>query len=312
MEKKKMNILIPGGAGYLGSVLVPMLLARGHRVTVLDNLMYGENSLSPYCSYPGFDFHRVDFRDTEAVKPFLKDADVVIPLACLVGAPLCNLNPVDAELLNVRAHVEMFKLLSPDQLVINPSTESVYGRQSGRDALTEDSPTGPLVSYGVQKLDVENALQDRPNSVSFRMATLFGMSPRMRLDLLINDFTWRALKDRALVVFEGNAMRTCLHVADAARAFVHCLTMRPEKHEVYNVGSITVSKLSLCEAIKKQQDFFYVEAQFATDPDARDYRVSDAKLRATGYQHSVDLEEGIRELLLGYRMLGNNRYSNMP
>lgn len=311
MERSKMKILVIGGAGYLGSVLTPLLFSAGHQVNVIDNMQYGSNSLALWCANPNFDFHRVDARDFSAVRPHLADADVVIPLAGLVGAPLCNMNPVDAELLNVRAHVDLFDALSPDQFVINPSTESVYGRQPGGTPLTEDSPTAPLVSYGVQKLAAENALGDRPNSISFRMATLFGMSPRMRLDLLINDFTWRALKDRMNVVFEGNAMRTCLHVQDAARAFLHVI----ENHVpsgIYNLGSVTTSKLGLCEAIKKQvPGFYYVEAQYATDPDARDYVVSDDKLRATGFEPMMTLDKGITELLKGYRMLDNSRYSNV-
>lgn len=302
-----MKILITGSHGYLGSVLVPMLIADGHHVTALDNMQFGQATLGELCSNPRFNPHRVDVRDINAVKPHLKDVDVVIPLAGLVGAPICNANPVDAELLNVKSLLEIFSTLSHDQLVIYPSTESVYGRQPGNEPLTEGSPVAPLVSYGVQKLRGEEALRARGNSISFRMATLFGMSDRMRLDLLINDFTWRALKDRVHVVFEGKAMRTCLHVKDAARAFVHCLSMQPVTHEIFNVGSITVSKLGLCEAIKKQvPEFFYIEAQFATDPDARDYMVSDAKLRATGYAPTVTLEAGISELLRGYRMMGGH------
>ena len=307
-----MKVLVIGGAGYLGSVLTPLLISAGHKVTVLDNMQYGENSLALWCSHQNFDFHRVDARDASAVRPHLADADVVIPLAGLVGAPLCNMNPVDAELLNVRAHVDLFDSLSDEQLVINPSTESVYGRQPGGVPLTEESTAAPLVSYGVQKLAAENALGDRPNSISFRMATLFGMSPRMRLDLLINDFTWRAMKDRMNVVFEGRAMRTCLHVHDAALAFLHCIAMRPARHEIYNLGSVVTSKLGLCEAIKKHvPNFYYVEAQYATDPDARDYVVSDAKLRATGFETTMTLDKGIVELLKGYRMLDNSRYSNV-
>lgn len=305
-----MKITVTGSHGYLGSTLVPMLLAEGHHVTCLDHLVFGQHVLGEHASNTRFEAHRVDVRDIRNVRSHLKGADVVIPLAGLVGAPICNQNPIDAELLNVTATKALVESLSPEQLIIFPSTESVYGRQA--ELCDENTPAAPLVSYGVQKLAIEAVLEGRPNSISFRMATLFGLSPRMRLDLLVNDFTWRALKDRALVVFEAHAMRTCLHVADAARAFLHCLPMRPERHEVYNIGSVVVSKLGLCEAIKRQlPEFFYVEAQFATDPDARNYVVSDAKIRATGYAPTMTLDAAISELLRGYRMLSNNRHSNV-
>lgn len=304
-----MKITVTGSHGYLGSVLVPMLLTEGHQVTALDNLAFGQYTLGEHARNPLFEPHRVDVRDIAAVRPFLQDADVVIPLAGLVGAPICNANPVDAELLNVTATLALVESLTPDQLIIFPSTESVYGRQA--DLCDENTPAAPLVSYGHHKLDIEKALEGRANSISFRMATLFGMSQRMRLDLLINDFVWRAMKDRALVLFEADAMRTCLHVVDAARAFVHCLPMRPAGHEVYNIGSIVVSKLDLCEAIKKQvPEFFYVEAQFATDPDARDYVVSDDKIRATGFAPTMTLDGAIAELLKGYRMLSLTQHRN--
>lgn len=304
-----MRILVTGSHGYLGSILVPMLLAEGHHVIGLDNMLFGQHTLTQHSGNPNFEQHRVDCRDAEAVRPYVPGADAVIPLACLVGAPICNANPVDAELLNVRAMNDLIGMLAHEQLIIFPSTESVYGRQA--ELCTEETPTAPLVSYGVQKLDIENALRGRANTIIFRMATLFGMSDRMRLDLLVNDFTWRALNDRALVVFEAHAMRTCLHVVDAARAFIHCLPMRTTAAQVYNVGSITLSKLSLCEAIKKQSNFFFVEAQYATDPDARNYVVSDAKLQATGYRPTMTLEAGIAELLKGYRMMRNTVYGNV-
>ena len=306
-----MKILVTGGAGYLGSVMVPLLLEAGHEVTVIDNFVHRENSLAAVCRHPRFAVHYVDCRDSSAVKPYAVHADAVIPLAALVGAPICNLNPTDAELLNVDALIDLIAMLSPNQIVLNPSTESVYGRQA--ELCTENTPCAPLVSYGRQKMDIEHVLDDRGNAVSFRTATLFGMSPRMRLDLLVNDFTFRAVKDRALVVFEGNAMRTYSHVHDAARGFVHMLDHVTDRHEVYNMGSVTCSKLSLCAAIKKQvPDFFYTEAQFGTDPDARDYVVSDAKIKATGYTATMSLDDGITELVKGYRYLSNNRYSNMP
>ncbi len=305
-----MKILVTGSHGYLGSILVPMLIAEGHHVTALDNMSFGQNTLTELNSNPLFDPHRVDVRDINAVRPHIAGADVVIPLAGLVGAPICNLNPIDAELLNVKATVQLLDLLSHDQMVIFPSTESVYGRQA--EECDESTPAAPLVSYGVQKLAIEKYLANRGNSISFRMATLFGMSPRMRLDLLINDFVWRALKDRALVVFEAHAMRTCLHVVDAARAFLHCLPMRPAEHTVYNIGSVVISKLALCQAIQKQvPGFFFVEAQYATDPDARNYVVSDAKVRATGYAPTMTLDAAIAEMLKGFRTMTNTRHGNV-
>lgn len=307
-----MRILVTGGAGYLGSVLVPLLLGREHKVTVLETFAYGnDTTMAPYCANGLFDIHRVDCRDIRAMRPHLAKADVVIPLAALVGAPICNLNPLDAEALNLTSQLELIAELSKEQRVINPSTESVYGRNT--DLCTESTPVAPLVSYGVQKLYVEDALAERGNAVSLRFATLFGMSPRMRLDLMVNDFTWRALKDRSLVVFEGSAMRTMCHVFDAASAIVHCLGLVKPEHEVYNVGAIAISKVSLCEAIKARvPEFFFTEAQYSADPDARDYRVSQDKLEATGYQHLMSLDMGIKELLMGYRMLSNSRHSNMP
>lgn len=294
----------------MGCVLVPLLLKEGHHVTALDFLTFGQSVLNEYSRDENFEPHKIDVRDVERVRPFLNGIDVVIPLAGLVGAPICNINPVDAELLNVTATKALIDCLSPEQLIIFPSTESVYGKQA--DLCTEETPAAPLVSYGEQKLAIEAYLDGRKNSISFRMATLFGFSERHRIDLLCNDFTWRAFKDRSLVVFDANAMRTCLHVVDAARAFVHCLSMRPAQHEVYNIGSIVVSKLGLCEAIKKQvPEFFYAEAQYATDPDARNYVVSDAKIRATGFAPTMTLDAAIAELLKGYRMMTNTRHSNI-
>lgn len=298
------RILVTGGAGYIGSVLVPKLLET-HEVTVLDNFLYKENSLAAVCHHPKFDVHKVDCRDIAQVKRHLRFADVVIPLAGLVGAPLCNANPVDAELLNLKAPLELFKSLSPNQFVIMPTTESSYG--SNAEVCTEETQFNPLSTYAKHKVEVEKALLDRGNCVSLRLATVFGMSPRMRLDLLVNDFTWRALRDRAFVVFEGRYRRTCVHIRDVASAFLHAFKLKG----VYNVGSCTLTKLSLCEEIKKQvEDFTFVEADFAEDLDQRDYIVSDAKIRSTGFIPQVTLEAGIKELLKGFKTLSNVRYGN--
>ena len=321
-----MNILVTGGAGFIGSTLVPMLLSEGHSVTVLDNFMYqNDTALASCCANPKFDVYRVDCRDGSAVRPHLKGADVVIPLAALVGVPAGNRNPVDAELINLRAPLELFTMLSHDQLVVAPTTESSYG--SNADICTENTPLNPLSAYALHKVAVEDALMARGNSISLRLATVFGMSPRMRLDLLVNDFTYRALKDRAFVVFEGKYRRTCVHVRDVARAFLHTLdaeaylraTVMPPKERIiktlplgiYNVGACTMTKLSLCEAIAAQvPGFTYVEAPVGSDPDKRDYCVDSSKIQATGFSYEWDLAAGIGELLKGYRMIGVGAHRN--
>lgn len=308
-----MKILVTGGAGYIGSVLVPELLKDGHHVTVLDNFMYRQHSLALCCRYPNFTVHRADVRDSEQALPHLVGVDVVIPLAGLVGAPLCDQNPIDAALVNLYAQIKLLKALADDQLVIMPITESVYGENG--EVCTEETPVNPLSLYGRHKVEVEEALLARRNSVSLRLATVFGMSPRMRLDLLINDFTWRAVRDRAFVVFEGHYRRTSVHVTDVVSAFVHALDVG--LRGVFNVGAVHCTKIELCEAIKAQVPYFsYEEAgkapkdQVGRDPDQRNYIVSDAKIRATGYEPVVALEAGIAELLMGYRTLSNIRYGN--
>lgn len=300
-----LKILVTGGGGYIGSVLVPRLLEK-HEVTVLDNFLYRQNSLAPCCRNPLFDVHKVDCRDSLAVKPFLKRADVIIPLAGLVGAPLCDSNPIDAALLNLHAPIELFKNLSQEQLVLMPTTESSYGANSA--VCTEETKTNPLSLYAEHKVEVENALLERDKSVSLRLATVFGMSPRMRLDLLVNDFVWRALRDRAFVLFEARYRRTCVHITDVARAFIHALN--GNLRGVYNVGAVTLTKLSLCETIQKHTEFTFVEADFEKDPDQRDYIVSDEKIRKAGFIPQVDLDTGIRELIKGYRTLTDRVYGN--
>lgn len=310
-----MRILVTGGAGYIGSVLVPKLLACGHQVTVLDNFMFGQSSLAECCSHDGFDVLRADCRDEATVRKLLASADAVIPLAALVGAPLCKLDPLATRSINQEAVEMICRLASRDQWILMPVTNSGYGIGEKGKHCTEDSPLKPISLYGVTKVEAEKAVLQRESSVTFRLATVFGMSPRMRIDLLVNDFVHRAVTDRAVVVFEGHFKRNYIHLQDVARVFVHALErFGAMKGRPYNVGldDANLSKTELCQAIQRQvPEFVYVEAPIGEDPDKRDYIVSNARLAATGFRTQWSLDRGIGELIKGYRMLRNSRYSNV-
>lgn len=309
------NILVTGGAGYLGSTLVPDLLAAGHRVTVLDNFMYRQASLNHVCHQPGFDIVRGDIRIESTVRPLLAKADIVIPLAAYVGAPLCSQDPVGAQTVNHDAILTMLKLLSPQQRVLMPTTNSAYGSGDDNNFCTEESPLRPISKYAIDKVAIEHQLMSHANAISFRLATVFGMSPRMRTDLLVNDFVYRAAHDRFVVLFESHFKRNYIHVRDVSRAFQHGIAnFETMRGQIYNVGlsDANVSKYELCEHIKRQvPDFVFLEAPVGKDPDQRNYIVSNAKLEATGYRPVVSLDAGITELLKGYRMLKNNQYGNV-
>ncbi|MGE3679860.1 MAG: NAD-dependent epimerase/dehydratase family protein, partial [Burkholderiales bacterium] len=259
-----LRILVTGGAGYLGSVMVPDLLAAGHHVTVLDSFMYRQASLSHVCHYPTFDVVKGDIRVEATLKPLLAKADVVIPLAALVGAPICNQDPVGATTTNHDAILMMLKHLSQSQLVLMPTTNSAYGSGDEKNFCTEESPLKPISRYAIEKVEIERHLMQHPNAVSFRLATVFGMSPRMRIDLLVNDFTYRAVYDRFVVLFESSFKRNYIHVRDVSRVFQHGIAnVERMKGQIYNVGlsDANVSKKELCEAIKRQvPDFVFIDA----------------------------------------------------
>jgi nucleoside-diphosphate-sugar epimerase len=309
------SILLTGGAGYLGAVMVPALLAAGHRVTVLDNFLFKQNSLAAVCADPAFDVVRGDARDAAVLRPLLAQADIVIPLAALVGAPMCDADRIAAQSTNFDAVRTLLDLLSPQQRVLMPVTNSGYGVGEQGQFCTEESPLKPLSLYGRSKVGAEAAVLDRGNAISFRLATVFGMSPRMRIDLLVNDFVYRALHDRAIILFEPHFKRNFIHIRDVARAFLHGIaqfeTMRDRP---YNLGlsDANLSKWELCERIQAQlPNFAFLEAPIGEDPDKRDYIVLNARIEATGFQPAYSLDAGIAELIKGYRMLRNSRYSNV-
>ena len=310
-----MRIVVTGGAGYIGSVLVPLLLSEGHEVTVLDNFMYGQTSLLDCCDNPSLTVVHADVRDRRTLSEYVPKADAVLPLACLTGAPICSRDPWTAQAVNFDAVKTIADMLSPSQMMIFPSTNSGYGIGEADIHCDEDTPLRPVSLYGRLKVEVESLLLDRGTFVTFRFATLFGTSPRMRLDLLVNDFAYRAVTDRFVVLFEAHFKRNYLHVRDAARAFVHTLTNYSEmKGRPYNVGlsDANLSKLELCELIREQVPCFQiVQAALGEDPDKRNYIVSNARIEGTGFRTAFSLRDGITELLKGYTILRRNQYANV-
>ena len=308
------RILVTGGAGYLGSILVPTLLARGCSVTVVDNFLYGQTSLLDCCADEKFTVLRGDVRDERLMLPLLKKADVIMPLACLVGAPLCAQKPIEARSINLDAIVMLLKNASKSQRFISPTTNSGYGTGQGCVSCTEETPMKPISLYGVLKVELEQALL-AAGAVSLRLATVCGISPRMRLDLLVNDFTYRAVTDRFIVLFEAHFKRNYIHVRDVARAFCHALdNFEKMKGQPYNVGlsDANLSKLELCQEIQKQiPDFTIMEAPVGKDPDQRNYIVSNAKIEATGYRPQVSIQRAIAELIQGFQIIRRNQHANV-
>jgi nucleoside-diphosphate-sugar epimerase len=283
-----MHIVITGGAGYLGSVLTPELLRLGHRVTVVDTFIFRQNSLSDCCGFENFEIVNGDCRQEKLMRKVTEKADLVIPLAALVGAPLCGRDESGAVTTNQGAVEMLYRILRPDQRIIYPTTNSGYGIGEKGKFCTEETPLKPISLYGLTKVRAEEAVLKRGNSLTFRLATVFGMSPRMRLDLLVNDFVYRAVYDRAMLIFEGHFQRNYIHVRDVARVFIHAIdNFDKMQGRAYNVGleDANLTKLELCAKIKEHLPaFVYVEAPIGEDPDKRDYIVSNQRILSTGFK----------------------------
>jgi len=310
------RILVTGGAGFIGSVLVPMLLQRGYRVRVLDNLRYGGDVLLPNFVYKDFEFMRGDVVDEEAVRAALQDIDVIIHLAAIVGYPACRKNPQLAEAVNVTGTQNIDRHRHRDQLILFASTYSNYGDVMVKEEhCTEETPLNPMTTYGKTKTEAERYLLEAGNVICYRFATGFGLSPRLRLDLLVNDFVFSALKQRTLIVYEKNFKRTFIHVRDMARAFLFALDHRQAMvDQVYNAGSdhMNYSKEEVALLIRQKLEFFLHFAEVGEDLDKRNYFVSYEKLHALGFDTTVSLEEGIDELIRGLEVIEiHNRYTNV-
>ena len=310
-----MKILVTGAAGYIGSVLVPLLLKKGHEIIAIDNFMYKQTSLLECCYSDRFSLINGDVRNTELVEKHLKKADAVLPLACLTGAPLCDKDPITARSVNFEAIKSILEKRSPNQIIIFPTTNSGYGIGEKGIQCTEDTPLRPVSLYGQLKVEIEKMILESGNSITFRFATVFGVSPRMRLDLLVNDFTYRAYYDRFIVLFEAHFKRNYLHVRDAAQAFVFGLeNFEHMKNEAYNVGlsDANISKSELCKVIKTHiQNFYFSEADIGEDIDKRDYIVSNKKIESTGFKTEYSLSFGVQELIKGFQIIKKTEYGNI-
>jgi nucleoside-diphosphate-sugar epimerase len=309
------KILITGGAGYIGSILAPELLRAGHEVTVIDNFLYNQSPLLDICNFKTLKLIRGDVRDEALIKKHIEGQDFIIPLACIVGAPACSRDPIAARTINLEAIQLILKLRSESQKIIFPNTNSGYGRMAeGVAFCDETSLLDPVSLYGKLKVQAEKELLEAGNAITLRLATVFGISPRMRLDLLVNDFVYRAMNDGAIVLFEPHFKRNYIHIRDVARAFIHALdNFESMKNQAYNVGlsDANLSKLELCEEIKKQiPRFVFIESKIGEDPDKRNYVVSNKKIEKTGFRSIVSLGEGITELLRGYQVIRRSDFSN--
>jgi nucleoside-diphosphate-sugar epimerase len=309
-----LKVVVTGGAGYLGSVLCEHLLEAGHSVTVLDSFMFGQTSLFHLCANPRMEIVRGDARDEATVARLVKKCDVIIPLAALVGAPLCDRDPHAATAVNRDAIRLINRLRSKDQLLVYPTTNSGYGTKSGAQFCTEETPLEPISLYGRTKVEAEEDVLGSPNSITLRLATVFGTSPRMRIDLLVNHFVYAAVSDGYIVIFEKDFKRNYIHIRDVADCFLHCLANSAKMvGRPYNAGldAANLSKEELALKVKQHAPNFYIHfSEVGSDPDKRNYIVSNQRLREAGFEAKRSLDDGIAELLKAYRMMRKTVYGN--
>ena len=309
------RVLVTGGAGYIGSIMVPMLLEAGYEVVVLDNFMYRQISLLDCCNNKKLIIIRGDVRDKELIDQLFKKQafEYVFPLAAIVGAPACDKDSVTSTAVNVSGVMAVCRKWKNARIIF-PNTNSGYGIGQKGAYCTEDSPLNPISLYGRQKVEAEKSVLEIGNAIVLRLATVFCVSPRMRLDLLVNDFVHRAINDRFVILFEAHFKRNYIHVRDVARAFIHCMeNFETMKNQAYNVGlsNANLSKLELCVEIQKQiPNFYFHEAEVGQDPDKRNYIVSNQKIESAGFKPQYSLQDGIAELINGYQIVRNNKYTN--
>ena len=307
-----MKVLITGGAGYLGSTLTKHLLEAGYSVTVLDNLMYDQVTLLHLFSNPKFQFELGDVRDKKLLQELVGLNDVIIPLAAIVGMPACKANPELTVAVNYQQVADIVEVLRGDQKLILPNTNSQYG--SSDSIITEESPFNPLSLYAKTKCDAENTMLAKGNGVSLRLATVFGVSPRMRTDLLVNDFVYKSVVDGYLVLFEAHFKRNYIHVQDIARTFQFIIENYDKcKGHAFNVGLSTanLSKLELAEKIKSHIPSLVIKQDdFKEDFDKRNYIVSNEKLESLGWKPIYDLDYGIKQLMSAYKIVINKNNQN--
>ncbi len=307
------KVLVTGGAGYIGSELIEYLLKDGYSVVAIDNLMYDPTSLLRYTNNPNFSFVKGDVRNKHVMSQLMSDADIIIPLAALVGFPLCDEDPRGAQEINHDVNTWIAETKRPEQKVIYPCTNSGYGVSVDGSVCTEESPLNPISLYGRTKVAAEQDYQKVDNHVTFRLATVFGPGSRMRTDLLVNNFVLKTLRDRVLVLYECKFMRNYVHLQDVCRGFMFILDNWDScKNQTYNLGndSLNMNKLQLAQKIQEHLPLEIIKAEINSDPDTRDYIVSSDKIYSKGYQCEYDLDDGIRQLITAYNIIESPWYAN--